>query len=83
MYVTESMIKIFPLFAKCTIQRVSNFNTLQSLNKRVDCALILLVQFHHINDREGRGVLCVSCAKNLLVKFDPVKMLPSKHGGVA
>ena len=27
--------------------------------------------------------MCVSCAKNLLVKFDPVKMLPSKHGGVA
>ena len=22
--------------------------------------------------------MCVSCAKNLLVKFDPVKMLPSK-----
>ena len=27
--------------------------------------------------------MCVSCAKNLLVEFDPVKMLPSKHGGVA
>ena len=27
--------------------------------------------------------MCVSCAKNLLIKFDPVKMLPSKHGGVA
>ena len=25
----------------------------------------------------------VSCAKILLVKFDPVKMVPSKHGGVA
>ena len=24
-----------------------------------------------------------SCAKILLVKFDPVKMVPSKHGGVA
>ena len=24
----------------------------------------------------------VSCAKILLVKFDPVKMLPSKHGSV-
>ena len=24
----------------------------------------------------------VSCAKILLVKFDPVKMVPSKHGGV-
>ena len=27
--------------------------------------------------------MCVSCVKNLLVKFDPVKMLPSKHEGVA
>ena len=27
--------------------------------------------------------MCVSGAKNLLVKFDPVQMLPSKHGGVA
>ena len=27
--------------------------------------------------------MCVSCAKVLLNKFDPVKMLPSKHGGVA
>ena len=27
--------------------------------------------------------MCISCAKNLLVKFDPVKMLPSKHRGVA
>ena len=27
--------------------------------------------------------MCVSCAKILLVKFDPVKMVPSKHGGVA
>ena len=26
--------------------------------------------------------MCVSCAKNLLVKFDPVNMLSSKHGGV-
>ena len=25
----------------------------------------------------------VSCAKILLVKFDSVKMVPSKHGGVA
>ena len=25
----------------------------------------------------------VSCAKILLVKFDPVRMVPSKHGGVA
>ena len=25
----------------------------------------------------------VSCAKILLVKFDPVKMVSSKHGGVA
>ena len=25
----------------------------------------------------------VNCAKILLVKFDPVKMVPSKHGGVA
>ena len=56
---------------------------LQSLNTCADCAIIILVQFHHINDREGRGVLCVSCAKILLVKFDPVKMVPSKHGGVA
>ena len=53
------MIKFLPLFAKCTIQRVSGLYTLQSLNTRVDCVLILLVQFHHINDREGRGV-CVS-----------------------
>ena len=27
--------------------------------------------------------MCVSCAKILLDKFDPVKMLPSKHGGIA
>ena len=27
--------------------------------------------------------MCVSCAKILLVKLDPVKMLPFKHGGVA
>ena len=27
--------------------------------------------------------MCVSCAKILLDKFDPVKMLPSNHGGVA
>ena len=27
--------------------------------------------------------MCISFAKNLLVKFDPVIMLPSKHGGVA
>ena len=27
--------------------------------------------------------MCASCAKNLLVKFDPVKTLPSKHGGAA
>ena len=39
-----------------------------------DCAIIILVQFHHMR---------VSCAKILLVKFDPVKMVPSKHGGVA
>ena len=26
--------------------------------------------------------MCISCAKKLLFKFDPVKMLPSKHGGV-
>ena len=25
----------------------------------------------------------VSCTKILLVKFDPVKMVPSKHGSVA
>ena len=24
--------------------------------------------------------MCIRCAKNLLVKFDPVKMLPYKHG---
>ena len=48
-----------------------------------DCAIIILVQFHHINDREGRGwCMRVSCAKILLVKFDPVKMVPSKHGGI-
>ena len=27
--------------------------------------------------------MCVSCANILLNKFDPLKMLPSKHGGVA
>ena len=53
-------------FSKCSIQRVSDFYTLQSLNTCVDCAIILLVQFDHINDREGRGV-CVSVV--LLVKF--------------
>ena len=61
---------------------MNDFYTLQSLNTCVDCAIILFVQFHHINDREGR-YMCISCAKNLLVKFDPVKMLPSIHGGVA
>ena len=43
----------------CTIQRVSGFYTLQSLNTCADCAIILVVQFHHINDREGRSV-CLS-----------------------
>ena len=51
--------KIFTSFCKVHLQRVSDFYALQSLNTRVDCALILLVQFHHINDSEGRGV-CVS-----------------------
>ena len=46
----------------------------------VDCsAKNLLVQFHHKIDREGRGV----CVLKILVKFDPVKMLPSKHGSAA
>ena len=53
-------IKFLPLLAKCTIQLVSDLYTLQSLNTCVDCsAKNLLVQFHHINDMEGRGV-CVS-----------------------
>ena len=80
----QSIIKFLPLFAKCIIQWVSDFYTLQSLNTCVDSAINLLVQFHHINDMQGgKGCMCVSCAKNLLVKFDPVKMLPSKHRGVA
>ena len=75
------VIKFLPLFAK---QRVSDIYTLQSLKTYVDCsAKNLLVQFHHkMTGREGM-CMCVSCAKNLLVKFDLVKMLPSEHGGVA
>ena len=56
---------------------------LQNLNTCADCAKIILVQFHHFNDREGRGA-CVSVVlKFYWSKFDPVKMVISKHGGVA
>ena len=52
-------IVVNPLFAKCTVLRVNDFYTLQSLNTCVDRSTKnLLVQFHHINDREGKGV-CV------------------------
>ena len=54
---------------------------LQSLNTCADCesnSIILMT------GREGVYCIRVSCAKILLVKFDdPVKMVPSKHGGVA
>ena len=54
------MIKFLPLSFFKPIRRASDFYNLQSLNTCSDCAIILLVQFHHIiNDREGRGV-CVS-----------------------
>ena len=83
MYVTES-IKFLPLFVQCTIQQVSDFYTCKALTCTcADCAIILLVQFHHFNEREGRGA-CVSIVlKFYWSNFILVKMLPSKHGGVA
>ena len=53
---TYSIIKFLPLFAKCTIHRVYNDYYACKILTRVQT--VLLVQFHHINDREGRGV-CV------------------------
>ena len=50
---------IFTSFCKVHYSAGEWLLYLQNLNTCADCAIILLVQFHHINDREGRGV-CVS-----------------------
>ena len=52
-------VLFLPLFCKVHYSAGEWHLYLQSHNTCADCAIILVVQFHHIIDREGRGV-CLS-----------------------